>query len=296
MPTSKTIKGLVAAAATPLLLTGCATSSDTETPEVAAPTTSETQSGPVELDLGETANLVLGANGPRDIDVTVTDITVSDQCRHGVNDYGEEPGWSGQTGGYFIEVSGEIDVRESPDNFSIPQWMAADDERNIIEVFPAYECADAEVAGVQTFSHSVLPGTKARAMEEYWVDTLPAEWFLDEPYEDHAFAWPVPELEELDEPTSEPVVAPAPAYTAPAAAPVVPTFVECYLADGTALMSDGTTTYMDSCNESAGGPYLLEDGSPAITYSPEDLADASYWSNCIEAGNTSEYCTANDPN
>lgn len=44
-------------------------------------------------------------------------------------------------------------------------------------------------------------------------------------------------------------------------APVAPTFVQCQLADGTALMSDGTTTYMDSCNESAGGPMLLEDGT-----------------------------------
>lgn len=40
-----------------------------------------------------------------------------------------------------------------------------------------------------------------------------------------------------------------------------PVFVECQMADGTALMSDGTTTYMDSCNESAGGPMLLEDGT-----------------------------------
>lgn len=95
------------------------------------------------------------------------------------------------------------------------------------------------------------------------------------------------------EPAPEPAVASVPVAPAPAASP---SFVRCYLADGTALMSDGTTIYLDSCNESAGGPYLLEDGSPAITYSPEDFADASYWSNCIEAGNTSEYCTANDPN
>ncbi|MEH6819925.1 MAG: hypothetical protein V7706_08295 [Dietzia psychralcaliphila] len=289
-----TMKKLIAIAATSLLvLAGCATGSDEpEAPEVAAPTTSETQSGPIELALGETANLVLGANGPRDIDVTVTNITVSDRCRHGLNDYGGGPGWSGQTDGYFIEVSGEIDVRESPDSFSVPQWMAADTERNIIEVLPAYECADADEAGVQTFGDLVLPGTKARVMEEYWVDTLPDGWFLNQPYEDHAFSWPVPEP--TTEPTSEPVAATAPAAVPAApAAPAAPTFSHCYLADGTAMMSDGTTTYMDSCNESAGGPYLLEDGSPAITYSPEDLADANSWSNCIEAGGTSESCSAN---
>ncbi len=108
-----------------------------------------------------------------------------------------------------------------------------------------------------------------------------------------------PTTSEAPEPSPEPATgsAPAPevAPVVPVAPVAVPTFVRCYLADGTALMSDGTTTYLDTCNESAGGPYLLEDGSPAITYSPEDLADASYWSNCIEAGNTAEYCNANSP-
>lgn len=89
-------------------------------------------------------------------------------------------------------------------------------------------------------------------------------------------------------PTPEPApareeAAPAPAEVAPApAAPdvVAPTFVRCYLADGTALMSDGTHQYMDTCNESAGGPYLLEDGTsiydnhpqlPAPSPDPSDL-------------------------
>lgn len=66
--------------------------------------------------------------------------------------------------------------------------------------------------------------------------------------------------------------------------------MQCQLADGTALMSDETTTYMDTCNESAGGPYLLENGSPAITYSPEDYADADDWSSYVETNGT-EYCT-----
>lgn len=39
-----------------------------------------------------------------------------------------------------------------------------------------------------------------------------------------------------------------------------PTFVECYLADGSGLMSDGSIIYVESCDESAGGPLLLEDG------------------------------------
>ncbi|MCZ4541360.1 hypothetical protein O4162_14505 [Dietzia maris] len=53
-----------------------------------------------------------------------------------------------------------------------------------------------------------------------------------------------------------------------------PTFVRCYLADGTALMSDGSTIYMDACNESAGGPPVLVDGRSIYDLEPPvDLAD-----------------------
>lgn len=95
-----------------------------------------------------------------------------------------------------------------------------------------------------------------------------------------------------DDPTEESSVPEPQAEVVPAeqTAAQAPTFVRCYLADGTALMSDGSTTYMDTCNESAGGPYLLEDGSPAITYSPEDYAEAGQWSSCVETNGT-EYCT-----
>lgn len=65
-----------------------------------------------------------------------------------------------------------------------------------------------------------------------------------------------------------PPAAPADQDPAPAPALAAPVFVRCYLADGTALMSDGTTTYMDSCNESAGGPYLLEDGRSIYDLQP----------------------------
>lgn len=63
---------------------------------------------------------------------------------------------------------------------------------------------------------------------------------------------PVIEETEVEAATTEPE---------PVVVPEPPTFVSCQLADGTALMSDGTTTYMDSCNESSGGPMVLEDGT-----------------------------------
>lgn len=104
---------------------------------------------------------------------------------------------------------------------------------------------------------------------------------------------PPPPAPETEEPAP---VAPAPAAApAPVAAPVYtpPTFLYCYLADGTAMMSDGTTTYMDSCNESAGGPYLLEDGRSIYDlpqYDDVDWEADRAWSDCIQAGGTSETC------
>ena len=71
----------------------------------------------------------------------------------------------------------------------------------------------------------------------------------------------------------------AQAEAVPAEQPAVqaPTFMGCQMADGTALMSDGTTTYMATCDESAGGPYLDLNGNPigpsANGNSPEPTFD-----------------------
>lgn len=251
---------LAAAAATALALSGCSNGEPAPEP---ADTSAASQTGPIELKIGETANLTKSINGPRDIDVTVTDINVATECRYGLNDWHDD---YTHEGGYFVQVSGDINVKSSPQDFSVPQWAAADEDRNIIEVVPATECADTDEAGVQTFNDLVMPGTKATVEEEYWVDALPSHWFLNEPAEDHAFSWPVPEETEREEPASSTkATAAAEVTTSPAAsrssADAAPTFVNCFLADGTALMSDGTHQYTDYCNESAGGPYLLEDGT-----------------------------------
>ena len=62
----------------------------------------------------------------------------------------------------------------------------------------------------------------------------------------------------------------------PAAAPTGPTVVSCYLADGTARMSDGSLAYSDRCHESAGHPDF-------------DSAGAKSWVDCVIA-NGQEYC------
>ena len=59
----------------------------------------------------------------------------------------------------------------------------------------------------------------------------------------------------------------APADVAPAGGGA-PTFVSCQMADGTGLMSDGTTMYVASCDESAGGPMTLQDGTSIYSHLP----------------------------
>ena len=62
-----------------------------------------------------------------------------------------------------------------------------------------------------------------------------------------------------------------------APAPTGPVFVSCYLADGTARMSDGSLVYSDRCHESAGHPNF-------------DSAEAKSWVDCVIA-NGHEYCS-----
>lgn len=68
-------------------------------------------------------------------------------------------------------------------------------------------------------------------------------------------------------PTS-PAVSP-PRQTQAVEQAAAPSFVRCQLADGTALLSDGSTTYMDSCNESAGGPMVLQEGTSIYDLQPQ---------------------------
>lgn len=89
-----------------------------------------------------------------------------------------------------------------------------------------------------------------------------------------------PTTSEAPEPSPEPAngSAPAPevAPVVPVAPVAVPTFVRCYLADGTALMSDGSHVYVDRCHESASHPSF-------------DSGAARAWSECVIA-NGQDYC------
>ena len=75
------------------------------------------------------------------------------------------------------------------------------------------------------------------------------------------------------EATAEIVSEPDPASATTSAGPA---FVRCYLADGTALMTDGSHVYVDRCHESASHPNF-------------DSGAARAWSECVIA-NGQDYC------
>src|SRR5699024_12870796 len=116
------MRPVLAVTATALLaLTACST--DEPTAHEPTTTTEATQeSGPIELSLGETANLTKSVDGPRDIDVTVTRITVAEECQYGFNDWHDDYTHEGE---YVIDVSGDVDGMQSPKDFTIPRCPAA---------------------------------------------------------------------------------------------------------------------------------------------------------------------------
>ncbi|USX46803.1 hypothetical protein [Dietzia kunjamensis] len=294
------MKIVLLAATTILVFAGCGSGSgESEAPEIAAPATTEVDVAEHEIVVGEPFTI----NSPHYVaHVTVTDVFRPETC-------GPVP-YTDVEYDTFIGIEMDVEVKSGDGEGFVPNGVNERTEDGYVQKSRSLSAVNCE-------GYEELSATRVKTGEKYrgvlWLqeDVDPSSEIILEPHvsaqEPVVTEVYVLDLSEFDlsgeaevaEPTTgpapeaAPAPAPAPAAAAPAAAP---TFVECQLADGTALMSDGTTTYMDTCNESAGGPYLLEDGSPAITYSPEDLADASYWSNCIEAGNTSEYCTANDPN
>lgn len=73
-----------------------------------------------------------------------------------------------------------------------------------------------------------------------------------------------PAEETVEQPAEQPAVVPVPVEQVTA-----PTFVRCEMFNGTALMSDGNTTYLESCDENAGG---MVPGNVPPTYSAEEEA------------------------
>ncbi|MFB9260255.1 hypothetical protein [Dietzia aerolata] len=300
-------KTLTALAATALLvLGGCSAGSDEpDAPELAAPTTSETvEVTEHEIKVGETFTMT----SPHYVaNVTVTDVFLPASC-------GEVPYSDGAVYPTRIGIAMDIEVESGNGEGFIPNGV---DERTK----DGYLKDNRGLAAVTCGDYEELSATNVRTGDKYqgvqWLqdDVAPDSEIIIEPHvsaqEPDVTDIYVLDLSQFDltgepepapEPTTEAPAAPA-ATQAPAAA-AAPTFSYCYLADGTAMMSDGTTTYMDTCNESAGGPPRLADGrsiyeldTPPVRapeVEAEKQAGHDWWAECI-AVNTPEYCRANDP-
>lgn len=94
-----------------------------------------------------------------------------------------------------------------------------------------------------------------------------------------------PAEEPVEQPVQQPAVEPAPVEQVTA-----PTFVRCEMQNGTALMSDGSTTYLETCDENAGG---MVPGNAPPTYSAEEEARnkeiRDWYDACVEEHGI-DYC------
>ena len=94
-----------------------------------------------------------------------------------------------------------------------------------------------------------------------------------------------PAAETVAPPAEQPAVVPAPVEHVSA-----PTFVRCEMHNGTALMSDGSTTYLETCDENAGG---MVPGNVPPTYSAEEEARnrevRDWYDACVEEHGI-DYC------
>lgn len=243
----------------PLVLTACGKEDEpVATPSpLAVETTSEAPSGPVEVELGETINLTQDANGERDIDLTIEDISISDQCHAGLNSYTDTPAEPG----YYIQMLGEVEVKQSTSGYSFIETSitALDDNDYIIEIAPAFNCNQPQegMDDYQSFNNPVSEGQKARGVLEFWVADIPDKLSFTEPYEPLTWLWDVPEIESYtpqeESHAEQPgAVQESPAQPAPVEQ-VQPEVTSTCATDftmyqpGTTLYSDGSTGYTPEC-------------------------------------------------
>lgn len=227
----KTTTALVLTAT--VALSACGTE-DTTTPETSSlstttsPTTTTVATGPVEVNLGETITLVQDVNGPREVKLTIEDISVATQCHHGRNNYTDTT----EDGGFYIQMTGEMEAVETQRSYSLSEvWMTGTTEDGYaVQFSPAFSCEDpADVMeGYQSFDSPVIAGQKARAVMEFWATYIPETITLTEPYEPNDFVWTVPGPPASENPPSEQppasnaVVPSTPAAPVPSAVPAPP--------------------------------------------------------------------------
>ncbi|HZK31799.1 MAG TPA: hypothetical protein VFC72_02690 [Corynebacterium sp.] len=268
------------AAALALTLTACGESTEDQakapSPQITA--TEAVPTGPVDTELSETVTLVQDVNGPRKVHLTLDDISVSDQCHHGLNGHTDPT----HDDGHFIQITGEIETVEGERGYSLSEvWMTGTTKDGYaVDFEPAFPCEnpDSVMDGYQSFQNNVIAGQKARGVMEFWASDLPGTITLTEPYEPVDYRWTVPEPTITSEPAPTLEVMP-PEVSAPTpAAAAEPTIVECLFGTpGPTLMSDGTMIHTDYCFHEMDGPAYLESerAANATNYSDWYSTDAA---------------------
>lgn len=266
------MKKFIAVAATSLLvLASCATGSDEpESPEAAAPTTSETvEVTEHHIEIGEP----FAVESPNFVaQVTIEDVFRPDSCGEDLPTY--------------IGIETDVDV-ESGDGGGFV--LNSVNERTE----DGYTKENRAISGVTCEGLEELSATRVRTGEKYrgvlWlqedVDATSEILFEPPPFPGdpviETFVLDLSEVDltsvrEVDEATTQPDPPAAAPDNAPA--PVAPTFVRCIDPGGQALLSDGSRVYQDQCYEGLHRPH----GDPA---------QARRWTECVIA-NGNDYCVS----
>lgn len=248
-------KTLATFAVVALALAGCGTTGEDEATvsNTPAPAQASEENGYQleKLAIGDAAHLTNSVNGPRDVNVTVTDVKISTECNDRQGDY---------TGmdkdGYYVQVAMHIDVKQEQSEFTAPQFTFAKEGGEVLDATSAMDCT-------RDYQNNMFhPGQNGDYIDEYWMPEVPAGAVLSIPGEPVTYAWMLDDVKVDEAPAGDDPAEAEPAANASNAQQVEgPTFLKCQMADGTALMSDGTTTYLDTCDEYAGGPPRLADGT-----------------------------------
>lgn len=227
----------------------------------------------VDVAVGETITLVQDVAGSRQVELTIEDISVSEQCHHGHNDYTD----SREDGGYYIQLTGEMDAIAGERGYQLSEtWMTGTTADGYAVTFsPAFSCMNPEevMPGYQAFDNRIIAGQKARGVLEFWAEELPATITLVEPYEPTKFTWQVPEPSTPAEPAESaaeerhtpsptlPAAPEAPAAPAEPAEPAAPAPVVGF----TGAPGHDQPRVLDKTIASCGDPALHQPGTTFFT-------------------------------
>lgn len=156
----KTLTALIAGVLA-LTLSACSNTQDTAEPTTtAAPTTTtNVASGLQDLVLGETMTVTrCGADVPCEVDITLTNATLTDTCPYGVS-YPDMQAMDPE-GTQYLTFEGEFHVVDAQTNFSVSEtdFTAVDPDGYATSNLIAYDCEDLNVD--EQLSNPVDPGLK----------------------------------------------------------------------------------------------------------------------------------------